>query len=130
MARAVSSRRAWWAWIPAFAGMTLLMLAACNSGASTAQASVEDDGRIDCRIGRDTEFVRFCTVEHGRSPAGPTLLVRKPDGGIRRFLVTGDGRGVVAADGAEPAQVTIIADDRIEVAIGGDSFRLPARIRR
>ncbi|HEY0116883.1 MAG TPA: hypothetical protein VGB54_14305, partial [Allosphingosinicella sp.] len=41
---------------------------------------------------------------------------------------TRDGRGVVAADGAERAEVTIIADDMIEVAIAGDSFRLPARV--
>jgi hypothetical protein len=56
-------------------------------------------------------------------------VVRKPDGGFRRLRVTDDGRGVAAADGAEAAQVTIIADDRIEVAIGGDVFRLPASVR-
>ena len=110
--------------------MTLVSaLAACNPGNSTAAASAEDDSRIDCRIGNAPQFERFCTLEIGDSDAGRTLVVRKPDGGFRRFLVTGDGRGVVAADGAEPAQVTIIADDRIEVAIGGDAFRLPATVR-
>ena len=88
-----------------------------------------DDNRIECRIGNDTEFERFCTIEQGESEAGHILIVRKPDGGFRRFLVTSDGRGVAAADGAEPAMVTIIADDRIEVAIGGDTFRLPATVR-
>jgi hypothetical protein len=55
--------------------------------------------------------------------------VRKPDGGLRRFLVAQDGSGVAAADGAEQAVVTIIADNRIEVSIGGDTFRLPATVR-
>ena len=87
-----------------------------------------DDNRIDCRIGSETQFERFCTIEYGESDAGRTLVVRKPDGGFRRFRVSDDGRGVVAADGAEAARVTIIADDRIEVAIGGDTFRLPATV--
>ena len=56
--------------------------------------------------------------------------MHKPDGGFRRFVVARDGTGVAAADGAEPAMVTIIADDRIEVAIGGDTFRLPATVQR
>ena len=62
-------------------------------------------------------------------PRAGRWCVRKPDGGFRRLRVTRDGRGVVAADGAERAQVTIIADDRIEVSIGGDTFRLPATVR-
>ena len=33
------------------------------------------------------------------------------------------------ADGAEPAKVTIVADHQIEVAIGGDRFRLPATMK-
>ena len=117
-------------WIPTFVGMTLVSAAttACSPGATSA-ASAEDAARIDCRISGSTQFERFCTLEIGDSDAGRTLLVRKPDGGFRRFLVTNDGRGVVAADGAEPAEVTIIADDRIEVAIGGEVFRLPATVR-
>ena len=131
MSAAFPFRMAQCSWIPAYAGMTALAvstLTACNPGATTS-ASAEDASRIDCRIGNSTEFQRFCTLEIGDGDAGRTLVVRKPDGGFRRFLVTDDGRGVVAADGAEPAQVTIIADDRIEVAIGGDAFRLPATVR-
>ena len=33
---------------------------------------------------------------------------------------------VVAADGAEPAEVTLVGQDEIEVAIGDDHYRLPA----
>ncbi len=107
--------------------LALLALAGCDSGES-AVADPHDE-RIECRIGEAQEFERFCSVETGQSEAGPTLIVRKPDGGFRRLRVTGDGRGVIAADGAEQAQVTIIDDDRIEVSIGGDTFRLPATVR-
>lgn len=111
----------------------LLLLAGCGSAAPNAGSkgveAAPDDGRIECRIGAAADFERFCTVELGDSPDGRTLTIRKPDGGFRRLLVAGDGRGVVAADGAEPAEVTLIDDDRIEVAIGGDSFRLPATVQ-
>jgi hypothetical protein len=107
--------------------LAFLALAGCGSGGSAV--ADPHDGRIECRIGETQEFERFCSVETATSDAGPTLIVRKPDGGFRRLRVTGDGRGVAAADGAEQAQVTIIADDRIEVSIGGDTFRLPATVR-
>ena len=113
--------------IPAFAGMTLL-LAACGQAGDHATAEGEDN-RIECRIGNAVQFERLCTVEQVERGGARTLVVRKPDGGFRRLRVTGDGRGVVAADGAEPAEVTIIAGNRIEIAIGGDSFRLPATVQ-
>ena len=112
--------------------LAAFLLASCGSGNSAQEATAAadpDDNRIECRIGNATEFERFCTIEQDESEAGRTLTVRKPDGGFRRFVVAQDGTGVAAADGAEPAMVTIIADDRIEVAIGGDTFRLPATIR-
>ena len=105
-------------------------LGACGQSGGSAAATAEDDGRVECRIAGDIDFQRYCTLQHERGEAGHILIVRKPDGGFRRFLVTRDGRGVAAADGAEQPQVTLIADDRIEVAIGGDTFRLPARVRR
>jgi hypothetical protein len=104
-----------------------LLLAACQAR-EMPNATAESDGRIECRIGADDQFNRFCSVERERGEQGLVLTVRKPDGGFRRLLVTTDGRGVVAADGAEAAQVTITGPDRIEVAIGGDVFRLPARV--
>lgn len=112
--------------------LPLLLIAACsapNSEASeTVAAAAEDDGRIDCRIGNAEQFQRFCTIERSEDEAGPLLTVRRPDGGFRRLRITDDGRGVVAADGAEEARVTIIGDRRIQVSIGGDDFRLPATI--
>ena len=106
---------------------TMLLLAACQE-AQLPDATVEADGRIDCRIGADTQFNRFCSVERTKTEQGTIFTVRKPDGGFRRLISTGDGRGVAAADGAEQATVTIVGENLIEVAIAGDSFRLPARI--
>ena len=105
----------------------ILSLAACQASEQPV-ATLDTDGRIDCRIGADEQFQRFCTVERTRTEQGLILTVRKADGGFRRLLVTRDGRGVVAADGAEQAQVAIIGDNMIEVVIAGDRFRLPARI--
>lgn len=113
----------------AFPLAALLLLSACGRAEQEKPvATVDSDGRIDCRIGADTQFTRFCTVERTRAEDGLLLTVRKPDGGFRRLKATRDGRGVVAADGAETAEVSIIGDDLIEVAIAGDSFRLPARV--
>jgi hypothetical protein len=60
---------------------------------------------------------------------GLSLTVRAPNGGFRRLLVTKDGRGVIAADGAVPARVCPVSANRIEVAIAGDRYRLPATVR-
>ena len=114
-------------------GLIALVLLGCEGQEPVQPDSVTtreyEASRIECRIGDAVQFERFCTWERGSSPAGATIIVRKPDGGFRRFLVTEDGSGVVAADGAEAAEVTIIADNRIEVAIGGDTYRLPATVR-
>lgn len=112
----------------AFAALLLVTCGDAPRDGSTSAVAAEDDGRIECRIGAARDFERFCTIERSEDAEGRTLTVRKPDGGFRRLRVTDDGRGVVAADGAEQAEVTIVGDDRIEVAIGGDTFRLPATV--
>ena len=105
-----------------------ILLASCGGATEQKSATIEDDGKIDCRVGADTQFTRFCSLERSKTEQGTLITVRKPDGGFRRLLTTRDGRGVVAADGAEQAEVTIVGENLIEVAIAGDSFRLPARI--
>lgn len=112
----------------AFALTLILLAAACGRSTETQNATAESDGRIDCRIGGDTQFIRSCSVERTRGADGTLLTVTKPDGGFRRLTQTRDGRGVIAADGAEQAEIRIAGDDLIEVTIAGDSFRLPARI--
>ena len=108
--------------------LTLLVALSACQPAGPQNATLEADGRIDCRIGNDDQYQRYCSVERERTDQGVLLTVRKPDGGFRRLLATRDGRGVVAADGAEEAQVTIVGENLIEVAIAGDHFRLPARV--
>ncbi|MGN6818888.1 MAG: hypothetical protein ACTHJR_09465 [Sphingomonas sp.] len=121
-----------------------LILAACSAGSQApagsgnsefdnalAQASsdADDDGRIVCAPAGNAAFARQCSLDRTQSAEGLVLTIHKPDGGFRRLLVVKDGRGVVAADGAEAAKVAIVENDQIEVAIGGDRFRLPATIK-
>lgn len=104
-----------------------LLLAGCNSAVPAGQTDSADagDGRIECRPAGAADFASACLLER----TGEALTLRKPDGGFRRLVVTADGRGVAAADGAEPAEVRVIGEGRIEVTIGGDAFRLPATVR-
>ena len=108
----------------------LLLFAGCGDEPAPEHNAFAETvrNRIECRFPGAEQFERSCTFER-EGADGAVLVIRKPDGGFRRLRVVTDGRGVVAADGAEPARVTVLADDRIEVAIGSDQFRLPATIR-
>lgn len=85
-------------------------------------------GRIVCALGGGSDFARQCTVEEMATDQGTILTLRHPDGGFHRLLIIHDGRGVIAADGAEAAKVTVVDKGMIEVAIGGARYRLPARV--
>lgn len=116
-----------------------LLLAGCGQSkpdtpvltqAEAAQrAEADEAGRILCARGGSSDFARDCTLDRVTSPEGLVLTVGHPDGGFHRLLVTKDGRGVVAADGAETAKVSIVGADQIEVALGEDRYRLPATIK-
>jgi len=90
--------------------------------------AVEEEGRIECRIGNAAQFERFCSVSRAETADGLVLTVRKPDGGFRRLRVTDDGRGVEPADGAEPAQLALTGG-MLEVTVAGDTYRLPATVQ-
>ena len=111
------------------ASFLAFFLAACGAKqpAMTANGAAALEQRIECRLQGARDFAPGCWVETFDSAEGRILTVRKPDGGFRRLRVTADG--VVAADGAERAHVTILAGNLIEVEIGGDRFRLPAQVR-
>ncbi|HEU0100003.1 MAG TPA: hypothetical protein VFQ67_14675 [Allosphingosinicella sp.] len=101
----------------------LPLLAACGGPPA---AKVEE--RIECAVDGAAAFRRVCVVE--RTAGRDVLLtIRSPSGSFRRLVATRDGRGVMAADGAEPATVAIVGKGLIEVSIGTDRYRLPARVR-
>ena len=123
----------------AAAGAMLAALAACNEQQADTRvlaraeadqsAAAADDGRVKCALAGATVFERVCMVDRTREARGLVLTMRHPDGGFRRLLVTNDGRGVLAADGAETARVTIVDPTEIEVALGDDIYRLPATMK-
>lgn len=80
---------------------------------------------IDCALAGSDRFAPQCRVE----TSGDVLVVHHPDGAFRRLRKVTDGRGVEAADGVEPARVGWIADGRLEVALGADRYRFPAKVR-
>jgi hypothetical protein len=116
-----------------------LLLAACGEERTdhatlarveaAQRASREASGAIVCTENGSTDFARVCTVDRTETDNGLILTIRHPDGAFHRLLVTKDGRGVVAADGAEKTVVTVIGSGEIEVALGGDRYRLPATIK-
>lgn len=91
------------------------------------RSAAADAGRIECATGT-ASVAANCTIERIEDGGDTILTLRQPDGGFHRLRITRDGRGVVAADGAEAARVTVIGNDRIEVAIGDARYRLPATI--
>ena len=120
-------------------GSLLVSLAACNERQADTRvlarveadqrAEAADDGQVTCALAGAATFERVCAVERAREARGLVLTMRHPDGGFRRLLVTNDGRGVIAADGAQAARVTIVDATEIEVALGNDIYRLPATMK-
>ena len=114
--------------------LPLLLLAGCGDADADRRAALagaaEGADRIECALEGADAFEPVCRVERIAGADGLTLTMRSPNGSFRRLLVTNDGRGVVAADGADPAIVAVIAGNRIEVAIAGDRYRLPATVKK
>ncbi|WP_447724469.1 hypothetical protein [Sphingomonas koreensis] len=119
--------------------VALLSLTACDTKVETdaerAQREsaeltrAEAEGLIPCAIGGAAGFATNCTIERERTQDGLILTVRHPDGGFHRLRVTTDGRGVIAADGAQEAKVSVVGDGAIEVAIDNARYKLPATVK-
>ncbi len=105
----------------------LLLLAACSSGKG-GDSDISDGEPLACRIPGSSGFKDICTVDKMNTPDGMVLTARMPDGGFRRFLIVKDGRGVIAADGAEPVTVEAIGPNSIDVTADDITYRLPAKI--
>ena len=115
--------------------LTLIALTGCdrspdNGDLAEAEArgsrDAAENGRIECALEGAKLFDRTCTVDEMSGANGTILVVGRANVGYRRLQITTDGRGVVPADGAEPAKVSIVGNNMIEVAIGHDRYRLPA----
>lgn len=101
----------------------LPLLSACGGPPGATAATP-----VECALDGAAGFEPLCTLERPPGRAGQ-IVVRGPNGGFRRLVVTHDGRGVAAADGAEPAKVTIVGKGLIEVSVGADRYRIPAQVR-
>jgi len=121
------------------ASLTLALLAGCGEktdqsklaqAESDARAGAANEGRIDCIPAGETALRRICGIERSRDADGSLVLtISHPDGSFRRLMIATDGRGVIAADGAEEAIVKVLNDQEIEVALGGNLYRLPATVK-
>jgi hypothetical protein len=89
-----------------------------------------EEPKIACAAAGATDLTPVCTHDRTETPNGVFLTLRHPDGAFRRLQIIRDGRGVIAADGAEPAKVTPLGPAQIEVALGGARYRLPATVRQ
>lgn len=110
-----------------------LVVAGCNqdnpqnAARAVLPARAPDSGGIACAH-QGAALAAACTIDRTPTQDGMILTLRHPDGGFRRLKIMRDGRGVVAADGAEPARVTVLGPHEIEVALAGDRYRLPATV--
>jgi hypothetical protein len=109
--------------------LSLLALAACGSSGDAGNVAATADSRVVCALAGSDDFSRVCSLERKMGERGMELTVGNPGGGFHRLLVTRDGKGVVAADGAEAATVSIAGEHEIQVAISGDRYVLPATIK-
>ncbi len=113
------------------------MLAACSKtddkslemAEKAADEAAINDGKIECALAGKKDFGRVCETERIAGPNGQILVIRHPDGGFRRFKVLTDGRGLAAAEGADPTSIKILNSGEIELASGDDLYRLPAQLK-
>lgn len=102
----------------------IFVLSACSAGEEAPK------GRgVDCAIGNTEKFVPECFAEDSRVGERRFITVRSKNGAFRRFEMVNDGRGVVAADGADEATAKWSAQGVLEVAVGGDRYRFPAKMK-
>lgn len=109
----------------------VLTVTGCSGSETAERESLTggDESRIACALGDEVEFTQKCDIERVQNGDQRGLVMRHPDGGFRRFEIVSDGRGLVAADGAEQAVVTPLTNGSIELSIGQDRYRLPATVK-
>ena len=110
--------------------MSLALLGGCRRKADDPViAAAAHAVTVPCALSGSVTFGDRCGIERLVSNDGLTLVIHHPDGGFRKLLVATDGRGVVTADGAQLAEVSVIDPATIEVRVGDDRYRLPATVK-
>ena len=104
-----------------------LALAACGSNENQRDPNAEV---VECALDGAADYAKDCTIERNGSEEGLVLTIGREDKGYRRFVVTKDGTGVRAADGAEAATIAIVDNGMVDVTVGKDRYRLPATIKQ
>lgn len=104
------------------AALLLVVLAACTDQAPGDP--LPEGTAIECALAGSAEFTPDCTMERATRGEQSLLILRHPDGGFHRLEVGVEGRGIVAADGADVAVVTQ-GQGKVEVTVGPDRYRLP-----
>lgn len=115
--------------------MLLAALAGCEGGSEVPDQKGRDsaerdaaDGKVECALAGSDRFERVCPTEQIAANGATMLIIRHPDGGLRRFNILTDGRGLSAADGFDETRITLLKDSMIELSSGDDKYRLPAKI--
>ena len=108
-----------------------LLLAGCGSSGErqpdrAPQAIVEPG--FECAVDGASGYGTGCTIERAAAPGGAILILRSPTGSFRRLRV--GGGNVTAADGAEPVRILGSDGGRVELAVGGDRYRIPREALR
>lgn len=102
----------------------LAALCGCSAPPGGQGASWQAKGQpIECALSGTAAFSRDCTLERGEREGVRFAVVRRPDGGFRRFVEQAGG-GLVPADGADAIRA-IPSGSVIEIAIGADRYRIP-----
>lgn len=109
------------------AAILMLALAACSDTEEPIPTAVDEgDQMLECAIGPGTEFSESCTLQKLDREDETIYRVNHPGGGFRLFSAAEDGSGLIPHDGAEGAVNTLVGDV-LEVAVGEDRYRFPAR---
>src|SRR3546814_19922762 len=108
------------------AALTLVLSACGSPGEQEEMADI--DGKLYCAVDGANELTQSCTLERIDGPEGHVLALHHPGGGFRRFRIVSDGRGVIPADGAEQAQLTLAGDHIVDVPCGHDPLHPPANL--
>jgi hypothetical protein len=105
-----------------------LTVGACSKSETKAPPKVaEGPEHVDCALGPGTTFAKDCAIERSREGETYKMILRHPDGGFRRLEVGADNT-IVAADGADAAQI-VLNGTVAEVTVGEDRYRIPLEAR-